>query len=104
MKLALAVTATLLAACGGRAHFEPAYGRSTRAQFAAQREPPGARPAKAATGLDAQEASIIASNYRRSLSPKEAQQQTKAEPVLVVAPQQQGGLRAMLPLPSVPKE
>ncbi len=101
MKLALAVAAVLLAACGGRAHLEPAYGRSVRSQFAAQREAPGAKQARAAPGLDPQEASIVSANYRRSLSPKEAQQQTKADPILVVTPQQ-GGAHPLLP--SVPKE
>lgn len=103
MKLPLALAATLLAACtGGRAHIEPGHGRSFGAQFAAQRDASaGARAAKAAPGLDGQEASIIAGTYRKSLSPKE--ERTQAPPVLVVEQQHGGGmLRALLP--SVPKD
>ncbi len=103
MKLPLALATILLAACtGGRAHMEPGYGRSYSAQFAAQREAsPGARAAKAAPGLDAQEASIIAGTFRKSLSPKE--EKTQAPPILVVEQQPGGGmLRALMP--SVPKE
>jgi hypothetical protein len=102
MKLAIAAIAALAVGCGGRAHLEPGYARSYRGQFDLQRaRPPGARPAVAAPGLDAQEASIIANGYRKSLSPKE-ERQYGAEPMLIVAPPQQ---RSALPLmPSVPKE
>ncbi len=102
MKLPLALAATLLVGCtGGRAHIEPGYGRSYREQLSAQRDPSGAKPAKAAPGLDAQEASIIAATYRTSLAPKE--EKTQAPPILVVEQQPGGGmLRALMP--SVPKE
>jgi hypothetical protein len=100
MKRALALAA-LATACCGRAHLEPGYGRSYYAQFALQRE--RTVPArKAAPGLDPQEASIIASTYRKSLAPKD-ERDVKAPPILVVAPQQPG-MAAQLPPPSVPKE
>jgi hypothetical protein len=104
MKLALALALAALALGCGRAHLEPAHGSSYRAQFALQGDkPPGAKATAAAVGLDAQEASIISAAYRKGLAPKDAQQ-GEEEPILVVAPQQQGGVRAMLPLPSVPRE
>jgi hypothetical protein len=104
MKLAIAAAVALAVACGGRAHLEPGYARSYRGQFAAQRaRPPGAKPAVAAPGLDAQEASIIANSYRKSLAPKE-ERQYGAEPILVVAPPQRTSGHPQLPLPSVPKE
>ncbi len=107
MKVALALALGLAAASSagcGRAHLEAGYGRSYRAQFAAQRDrPTGASPAaKNLTGLDAQEASIIAQTYRRSLAPKEVEE--KAQPILVVAPNQPGSAQPALPPPSVPKE
>ncbi len=96
--LALALAAASTAGCG-RAHLSAAYGRSVHEQFAAQRE--RREVGKAATGLDAQEASIIASTYRRSLAPREAQE--KEQPILVVTPPQAGAARTTL-APSVPKE
>jgi len=99
MKLALVLA---LAALGcGRAHLEPQYGRSYYAQFALQQEhPAGAKRVRATTGLDAQEASIIASTYRHGLAPKEGQE-AKEQPILVVAPTQPGTGRTTL-MPSVP--
>jgi hypothetical protein len=105
MKLAAAVafTASLLAACGGRAHLEPAFGRSTWGQFAIQRARPAeTAPTRAAPGLDAQEASIISTSYRQSLSPREAQLPSRPDPILVVAPRQPGSAPALPP--SVPRE
>lgn len=105
MKLAVALAALALGLGCGRAHLEPSHGRSYREQFAVQRDrAPGAKaPRPAPAGLDAQEASIIASTYRSGLAPKDARQ-VKEEPILVVAPPSQGMARPLLPLPSVPKE
>lgn len=100
MKRALALIAFATASCG-RAHLEPGYGASYHAQFAAQRERPGVVK-KAAAGLDPQEASIIATSYRKSLTPKD-ERDMKESPILVLAPQQ-GGMTPQLPPPSVPKE
>jgi hypothetical protein len=100
MKRAIVLVALATASCG-RAHLEPGYGRSYHVQFALQREK--LAPArKAASGLDPQEASIIASTYRKSLAPKD-ERDVKESPVLVVAPPQRG-MAAQLPAPSVPKE
>ena len=98
--LSLALALAALAAGCGRAHLSSNYGRSVRAQFAAQRQNTGSR--QAGTGLDAQEASIIAQTYRRDLAPKGVTE--KEPPILLVAPSQPGAARAVLPPPSVPKE
>ncbi|HET6438325.1 MAG TPA: hypothetical protein VFG59_09705 [Anaeromyxobacter sp.] len=96
MKLSLALAVALLGC--GRAHLEPGFGRSFHAQFALQQQPT-AKPVHAATGLDAQEASILARTYRRGLAPKEEEE--KEQPILVVTPSPQGPGRVM-PMPSVP--
>ena len=99
MRLALVFSLAILGC--GRAHLEPAYGRSYHAQFALQQEhSAGAKRVRATTGLDAQEASIIASTYRHGLAPKEAQGM-KEQPILVVAPAQPGTGRTTV-MPSVP--
>ncbi|HET6413654.1 MAG TPA: hypothetical protein VFG53_16455 [Anaeromyxobacter sp.] len=101
MKLALVFSLVVLGC--GRAHLEPAYGRSYHQQFALQQEhPPGSKRVRATTGLDAQEAAIIAGTYRHGLAPKEAQG-TKEQPILVVAPTPPGtGTGKSTLMPSVP--
>ena len=97
----LALVLALLALGCGRAHLESQYGRSYYAQFALQQErPSGAKRVRAATGLDAQEAAIIAYTYRHGLAPKEAQE--KEQPILVVAPTPPGTARTTTLMPSVP--
>ena len=99
----LAAAVAALCACAGRPHLWEARGRSVEAQLALQRSPPA--PGKRTgpvPGLDSQEASIIAEGYRRSLAPKGVK--LEEEPMLIVAPPQQGQPRQVLPLPSVPKD
>jgi hypothetical protein len=100
MNRTLLVFVLAVAGCG-RAHLEPGYGRSYHAQFSQQVASPAA-PRKVTSGLDPQEAAIIASTYRRSLAPKE-EHDVKDQPILVVTPQQRG-MAPGLPPPSVPKE
>ncbi len=100
MNRAILVFVLAVAGCG-RAHLEPAYGRSYHEQFAQQVARPAA-PRKVASGLDPQEAAIIASSYRKSLAPKE-ERDVKDQPILVVTPQQRG-MSPQLPPPSVPRE
>jgi hypothetical protein len=95
---AVATAASLAGGCSRREHLVRGYGVSREA-FRAQRavqEPSGAPDV---TGLDSQEAAIIADGYRRSLAPKGAQ--VEEEPVILLAPQKPVQ-RAPLP-PSVPK-
>jgi hypothetical protein len=101
MKIALVLVVAALGC--GRAHLESGFGRSYHAQFDLQREHPnGTKRVRPITGLDAQEASIMATTYRRGIAPKEAQE-TKEQPILVVAPTQPGvGRAALMPSPSVP--
>jgi hypothetical protein len=94
----VAVGMLLALGCAGRkAHIVPGYGESSDV-FAKQAG--NRQPAKAATGLDSQEARIVSTTYRQSLAPKETK--PKEEPYIIVAPPTQ---QAMQPLaPSVPKE
>jgi hypothetical protein len=66
--------AVLLGGVGcARTHLSPNHGRAYREIFAAQAvgPRPGVKP-KSVDGLDSQEASIIAGNYRKALSPKDS--------------------------------
>jgi hypothetical protein len=77
------------------------HGLSYRAAFAQQQAvATGRKPVDPPPGLDSQEAAIIADGYRQSLAPKG--QKAEQEPVILVAPQQQGG-RAQQLQPSVPR-
>ncbi len=69
--LAAACLTLLAGGCGGRAHLTDSYGRATRAAFTGQAANPnaGSTPHKL-PGLDAQEASIVVSNYHRALTAK----------------------------------
>lgn len=99
--IGIGIVAAFALACG-REHLAAGHGRAYREQFAIQQEKPKSTT-KVTPGLDAQEASIIASTYRASLAPKEERQRLKDEPILVVTPPQRGAT-PQLPLPSVPKE
>jgi hypothetical protein len=90
---------TVLASCGpSKPHLTEGYGASYGGAFATQRVRQGA-PAKAALGLDPQEAAITARNYRNSLAPKGGE--AREQPMLYVAPSQD---RPGPLAPSVPKE
>ncbi len=95
---AVATAASLMGGCSGRQHLARGYGVSREA-FRAQRAVPEPAGAPDVTGLDSQEAAIVADSYRRSLAPKGAQ--VEEEPVIMLAPQKPVQ-RAPLP-PSVPK-
>jgi hypothetical protein len=97
----LLVAGAALLACGSRAHLTESHGRSYNAAFARQGAEPAhrTRPAQALTGLDSQEASIVATSYRRSLAPRSAA--AEPPPVLMVAPESSSERRAIAP--SVPK-
>lgn len=90
----------LSAGCGWRKqHLIENYGGAYDEVFAAQAGPP--RPAtKAVSGLDSQEAAIVADTYRKSLAPQG--ERARDEPVIILQPQQRNERRE-LPPPSVPK-
>lgn len=104
---AAVLTAAGAAGCGDRSHLTPDHGRSFRGAFAAQAANPqaGQQPHKLPP-LDAQEASVVASNYRRSLATKGTQPQDDGGMLILAAPQRQGQAQAQpyLPPPSVPQE
>jgi hypothetical protein len=86
-----------------RAHLTASYGRAYGQAFAVQAVNPGrAADARAVHGLDSQEAAIISSNYRRSLSPKD--QSLADRPQLLMYSPRSGLHEANLPPPSVPGE
>jgi hypothetical protein len=100
VKLAGVALVATLAACASRAHMWDASGRSYWAAFA-QQTPQLKAPLKGpVSGLDSQEAAIIAQTYRRGLAPKAAQ--PREPPVLIVGqPSAETGGYSMPP-PSVP--
>jgi hypothetical protein len=102
----LAVTlAGLLTGAAGcdRAHLTASYGRAYEHAFAVQAVNPGrVADARAVHGLDSQEAAIISSNYRRSLSPKD--QSVADRPQLLMYSPRTGLHDSNLPAPSVPNE
>jgi hypothetical protein len=86
-----------------RAHLTASYGRAYEHAFAVQAVNPGrAADARAVHGLDSQEAAIISSNYRRSLSPKD--QSVADRPQLLMYSPRNGLHETNLPPPSVPSE
>ena len=99
VRCSLIVVAMALTACRQQ-HLIPGYGKSYDAAFQAQAPPRKGGPARAATGLDSQEAAIIAETYRTSLAPKEAK--PKQEPMLIVTPPSREVPQKLAP--SVPQE
>ena len=86
-----------------RAHLTASYGRAYDQAFAVQAVNPGrVADSRAVHGLDSQEAAIISSNYRRSLSPKDQSQADR--PQLLMYSPRTGLHDANLPPPSVPSE
>jgi hypothetical protein len=84
--LAAAFGALSVGGCS-RAHLTPTHGRAYRKAFAVQTANPDLKiGSRSVNGLDSQEASIIAGNYRRALSPK-ADSAGGSNQLLMVAPQ-----------------
>ncbi|HEX4406838.1 MAG TPA: hypothetical protein VH560_18495 [Polyangia bacterium] len=67
--LGMAVLVPALGGCS-RAHLTATHGRAYHEIFAAQDANPARKGGKPISGLDSQEAAIIAGNYRKALSPK----------------------------------
>lgn len=97
--LSAALAAALAAAGCGRAHLNPHQGETARQAFKAQAVTPPPQWHAPLTGLDAQEAEVVAQGYLRSLAGKARTEEP--ESVLYVAPPPRGG---PVPLaPSVPR-
>jgi hypothetical protein len=101
--LAGTMLAGILTLAGGcdRSYLTASHGRAFRESFAAQTVNPDRRSdAKSVTGLDSQEASIIAGTYRKSLGPAAAGNAEGQTRLLTYS--REGGLReASMPPPSV---
>jgi hypothetical protein len=91
----------LAAASCSRAHISPGFGRANQEAMAMQQPPLPRTPPPPQTGLDTQEADVIATTYMRSLAGKA--KVDDPEPVLYVAPAQRQQRTPAL-APSVPKE
>jgi hypothetical protein len=98
--LAAGAAALGLGACS-RAHITPTHGRAFREAFAIQDANPNRKNGKSINGLDSQEASIIAGNYRKGLAPK-VDQGNNAGQLLMVSPNHGGGAEAAVMAPSTP--
>jgi hypothetical protein len=98
--VAFAVLGLGTGACS-RAHITPTHGRAFHEVFAIQDANPnrGAKP-KSISGLDSQEAAIIAGSYRKALAPKDSGG-VAAPQLLMVSPNAGGGASAVV-APSVP--
>jgi hypothetical protein len=98
-RLVLVASALAIAGsgCADRLHMTPGHGQSVAGAMAAQKVNPDAgRKSKPQSGFDSQEASIVAKNYRQSLTAKGTQADDKG--MLILAPS-----AAQQPLlPSVP--
>jgi hypothetical protein len=101
LTLAAAASAVGLGACS-RLHITPTHGRAYHAVFAIQDANPDRKAPKSIHGLDSQEASIIAGNYRKGLGPKAEGNGAGSSQLLMVAPNHNGGGDATMLAPSVP--
>jgi type IV pilus biogenesis protein CpaD/CtpE len=97
----LAAVALLSLGCGDRLHMTNNYGHARNAVMAAQTVNPGAgeRP-RSLPGFSAQEATIVAKNYRQSLAAPPKPGQTEDRGMVVLAPSSAG--QPYVPPPSVP--
>ena len=101
----MAAALAVLASCGDRTHLTAGYGRSVQGAFARQAANPQAgRESRPLAGLDAQEASIVAGNYRRSLTAKGASSSDQNRGMVILAPSTEGGAQPYMPPPSVPEK
>ncbi len=80
------------------------FGKANVAWLARQQVNPN-KVSEPVSGLDSQEAAIIAQTYRRSLAPKDSQPDEKKQQVLLLQQDEHGRLTQTKVLaPSVPKE
>lgn len=88
--------------CSRKQHLSEFHGKSFEAAFVSQRATAATAVTEGpVTGLDSQEAAIIADSYRNSLARKS--EKVAEEPILLVAPpSRERGAAALRP--SVPKE
>lgn len=95
--------AILVPASGGcsRAHLTATHGRAYHEIFTAQDANPARKGGKSISGLDSQEAAIIAGNYRKALSPK-AEVAPNSNQMLMMNPNRAGVNDSAQLAPSIP--
>ncbi len=98
--LGLAIFVPALGGCS-RAHLTATHGRAYHEIFAAQDANPARKGGKSISGLDSQEAAIIAGNYRKALSPK-AEAAPGSNQLLMVNPNRGGVNDSAQLAPSTP--
>jgi hypothetical protein len=99
--LVFVVALSLSAGACSRVHITPTHGRAFHEVFAIQDANPNrGEKAKSISGLDSQEAAIIAGSYRKALAPKDSGGGA-APQLLMVSPNAGGGASAVV-APSVP--
>ncbi|HEY0710267.1 MAG TPA: hypothetical protein VGG33_25875 [Polyangia bacterium] len=99
----IAAVTGLGAGCASRVHLTQGHGQSVRAAFTSQvANAEAGKAPRRITGLDAQEASIVARNYRRSLVTKGTPTNDDRNGMLFVAPAQPPS-QPYIPPPSVPE-
>jgi hypothetical protein len=98
--LGLAILVPALGGCS-RAHLTATHGRAYHEIFAAQDANPARKGSKSISGLDSQEAAIIAGNYRRALSPK-ADTAASSSQMLMMNPNRGGVNDSAQLAPSIP--
>lgn len=93
----------LAAGCAERTHLTASYGRAYHLAFAGQVANPKTleTPKSAKTGLDSQEAAIVAKTYRAGLAGK-GTGTPENQPMLLMSPQHSQGTGPYMPPPSVP--
>ena len=89
IELAVWLGLTALAVgCSGRLHLTRTHGQSYRESFRAQVVSPAAgTSSQPQSGLDSQEAAIIAENYRKSLAPAGQGAAKAPAPIIMIAPE-----------------
>jgi hypothetical protein len=80
--------AAWLSACAGPEHLTPTHGRAYRASMRMQvANPDAGKDSEPQTGLDSQEAAIVAEAYRLGLVPAGSGAKADKAPILMVAPE-----------------
>jgi hypothetical protein len=105
MRASIGMAVAVIAAASGcaRTHLTPAFGTANREAFEAQRVRAADEPVpKPNMALDSQETSVVSESYLKSLAGGKTAR-TEPEPMLYVAPSQQGAPPQRL-APSVPRE
>jgi hypothetical protein len=92
-----------MAACSGHRSLTRDFGKANGAWRERQRVNKG-EVSEPVSGLDSQEAAIIAKAYRRSLDPKGEKTDRQQPQVMILQEDERGRMQAKPLAPSVPKE